>query len=101
MYSFARCACYFWGLSLADTNYLGEINPNPSLSLIVGNNLAEGNLWAYFLTFALEIDEPTYLALVNLNVPAAAVSQILDFYAPLAASQGYWQALSQMMVSFS
>jgi len=75
---------------------------NPKVPIMVGSNYVEGNLFAFLNSGGkLSINQQEYLENVQLNVPQRHLQQVLQFYAPLVTSNGYWFALAKLLVLIS
>jgi len=75
---------------------------NPKVPLIVGSNAEEGNLPAFPFSGSpdLTLGQQAYIAALSLLLPPQWNSQVIQWYAPVVARQGYWHALSKILVHF-
>jgi len=67
----------------------------PDTPVLLGNNADEGNIFAFNIHDNLTMTQQTYNYLLNTSPFAKHAESYDEWYAPIAASQGYWTAYSR------
>jgi len=72
----------------------------PNLSLLIGNNANEGDLFAFGYAGGLTVDQSSYDAITSTFFPSSSPQEkqaLLSMYTADAQNNGYWHALSDII----